>query len=193
LEFYRVFDWDGISRGSQLGGPLYVPRARQGSGRHDIPQEDGVLYTSLSATSAVAEAIQFYRNEILDDRDFEIHEDMHQALFHIKAISRLHLADLTDPQELVRRAITPTQVATHDRSMTQRLALELYQEGLDGFLWWSTLEASWTNATLFQSRAIKKLRLVQKSKRLTTKLPELMEAARFLNIRLKLIRKGKRR
>jgi hypothetical protein len=184
LIFYRVFDWDRVSKGAKPGGPCYVPRARQGSGRHDIPERDGVLYVALNAVSAVAEAIQAYRNQMVDNEDFEIEGHKIQALSSMESIRKLRLIDLTDPRELARRSIRPAQVATRDRSVTQQLALSLFEERVDGFLWWSTLEAAWTNATLFQGRVMKKLRLSHAVKPLSIDLPEVVAAARHLNIRL---------
>jgi len=34
------------------------------------------------------------------------------------------------------------------------MALRLHAEGLAGFAWWSTLEASWINVSLFAERAV---------------------------------------
>jgi hypothetical protein len=185
LDLYRVFDWDRISRGSKGGGPLYVPRARQGSGRHDIPQRSGVFYAALSATSAIAEAIQVYRNQTLTANDFELEGNRIQAMARLTLSSASRLVDLTDAKELAHRSIRPADVATHDRSVTQRLAIAVFNEGADGFLWWSALEASWTNVTLFQNRVTRKLRLAEPPTPLTAELPELRAAARLLRIRLK--------
>jgi len=183
VDFFRVFDWDTRSKGAKFGGPFYIPRSRQGAGRHDLPQQDGVFYVSTDPISAVAEAIQMYRNQTLNDIDFRIEDKRVQALAHFRS-ARLRLVDLTDSNELARRQIRPATVATHDRLVTQRLALSIFEEGADGFLWWSTLEARWTNATLFQSRLRKKMHLAPPVLPLSIQLPELRFAAQFLKIRL---------
>ncbi len=60
--------------------------------------------------------------------------------------------DLDDPAVLVTMGLRPSRVATHDRTVTQPIALRIHESGAAGFLWWSTLEASWPNATLFAGR-----------------------------------------
>lgn len=149
-----------------------------------MPQTDGVLYAALSPASAIAEAIQVYRNQSLTDADFEIGEGKIQSLARLKLSPAARLIDLTDARELARRSIRPADVVTHERSVSRRLALSLFEEGVEGFLWWSALEAAWTNVTLFQSRAARKLRLLKPIHPLTVQLPELKDAARFLKIRL---------
>ena len=59
------------------------------------------------------------------------------------------LVDLDDPATLVRIGLRPSSVATGVRAATQRLALERFRDEAVGLSWWSTLEATWTNVTLF--------------------------------------------
>jgi hypothetical protein len=163
---------------------LYVPRERQGAGRHDIPSLDGVFYVTLNAASAIAENIQGFRNQSLTDTDFYIEEDKIQALAHIALAESAALVDLNDPAQLLKRHLKPSDIATGDRALTRRVCAQLHAEGVDGFLWWSSLEASWTNATLFQSRVKKKLKLMGPIQPLTTSLPSVREAAARLRIRM---------
>ena len=60
-----------------------------------------------------------------------------------------------DPAVLVEAALRPSQVATNRRDVTQTDAARLFDAHPDaaGLRWWSTLEASWINATLFDRAA----------------------------------------
>jgi hypothetical protein len=61
------------------------------------------------------------------------------------------LVDLDDPRVLQRRRLRPSEVATRERAVTQRHAAEAFAlaEEPAGLRWWSTLESSWINVTLF--------------------------------------------
>ena len=61
------------------------------------------------------------------------------------------LVDLDDPRELQRRKLRPSEVATRTRSVTQRQAAAIFALPAQpaGVRWWSTLESSWINVTLF--------------------------------------------
>jgi hypothetical protein len=70
--------------------------------------------------------------------------------------------DLDDPAALVDAGLRPSEVATRTRSVTQSYALRLFDEhpGLYGLRWWSTVEASLFNLTLFD-RAQPQLEIVE--------------------------------
>ena len=85
---------------------------------------------------------------------------------------------------LAARGLRPSRVATLDRRVTQPLARTLYGEGLDGLSWWSTLDAGWTNVTLFHERVLPRLTLVSSPEPLTLTTPSLVEAARRLGIHI---------
>ena len=76
------------------------------------------------------------------------------------------------------------QVATGRRPVTQRIAASIFDEGVAGFLWGSTLEASWTNVTLFYERAPPHLSIVSPPQRLSVRLPEVREAADRIGVRI---------
>ena len=76
----------------------------------------------------------------------------------------------------------------HRSAVTQRLALKLYELGVDGFLWWSSLHSAWTNATLFQKRALKKLTIEGPITPLSIKMKEFAQAAKTLGVTFKTIR-----
>ena len=91
------------------------------------------------------------------------------------------LVDLDDPATLVERRLRPSVVATGSRGVTQRIAGDAFDDGAIGLSWWSTLEASWTNVTLFRERLAELPRLVEATA-LTLDHPALIEAAERLGV-----------
>jgi RES domain len=94
------------------------------------------------------------------------------------------LLDLDDPRNLVARQLRPSGVATRDRELTQPLALSIYQEGTQGFEWWSAIEASWINVTLFEDRAVDRLAVAGEPEPLTIDHPVVREAAEAVGVLL---------
>jgi hypothetical protein len=179
-----VFPYLPGKRPREEGGPLHVPRKRQGIGRHDNPDHYGALYLSRNPESAIAERIQAFRGQKLTTDDFRRQDGSRYAVVALDEARLENLVDLDDPAELHRRRIRPSLVATRNRTVTQPLALELYREGISGFLWWSTLEASWSNATLFVERAAPRLKIVETPEPLSIELPALRTAADLLGVHL---------
>jgi len=182
VDLYRVFDWDRSSLGRAEGGPLFVPRTLQGRGRHDNPATYGAWYWSRDALSPIAEWLQVYRGRIVDDDDFVAPADRIRAVVGIEIDEDIRLVDLDDPVELTRRDLRPSHVATSDRATTQRMAAALFHGGVTGFAWWSTLEAAWINVTLFYERALPHVRVVTPPRPLSTRDPQVREAAAWLDI-----------
>jgi hypothetical protein len=94
------------------------------------------------------------------------------------------LLDLDDPRNLVERTLRPSGVATRNRRVTRRLALSVFEEGVAGFEWWSTIEASWINVTLFAERVLGNLRLIGEPEVLTLGHPAVRQAAEATGILL---------
>lgn len=161
-----------------------MARPRQGAGRHDSPARYGAWYCSRAPVSAVAESIKFLRGESLTDEDFRRVDGVAKALVGFSVADDLELTDLDDPSQLMLRNLRPSQVATLRRAATQRLAISIFDEGAAGLLWWSTLEAEWTNVTLFYERALPRVSHVSPPVTLSTRLPEVQEAADRLGIRI---------
>lgn len=172
------------ARPSEEGGALYVARRSQGSGRHDNPERYGALYLSRSAESAVAERIQGFRGQVLTRAALRRPDGTSYALATIEDSELASIVDLDDPRELVRRKLRPSEVATRRRSVTQAIALRIFQEKRDagGLSWWSALEASWTNVTLFAERAARRLRVGEPVEILSVDHPVLRVAAEILGI-----------
>ncbi len=182
MNFYRVYFKRAQTQGLfSDGGPFYVPREFQGQGRHDITA-DGVLYASADAVSSVAENLKRFINLKLKPDHFALKGDYKLALAEF-TLNNAALLDLRDAREMVRIKTGPVSIATNDRKITQALSRAVFERGVEGFLWWSTLEAKWTNVTLFESRIKPKVKLEQ-SVLLTPDMPEVQAAARALHIQL---------
>jgi hypothetical protein len=93
--------------------------------------------------------------------------------------------DLDDPAVLRRERLRPSRVATRYREITQPIAARLHEKHPDvgALSWWSTLEASWQNVTLFD-RAARKLKL-RSTAVLTLDHPVVREAGDFLGLRVR--------
>lgn len=181
---YRVFPMLPGAAIDQPGGPLFVPRERQGAGRHDHSDAYGALYISRLALSAIAERIQAFRGQTLTDADFQLVDGARYALATFDEEGLDGVIDLDDPVELTRRLLRPSMVATRDRASTRASALRIFEEGAQGFVWWSTLEASWLNVTLFAERAVPRLRLTTEPEPLSMQHPMLRAAAEAIGVRL---------
>lgn len=182
MELCRIFAWDGASLDDRLGGPLHVPRELQGGGRHDHPEVYGALYCSMDHVSSIAEAIQRFRGRTLVREHLRRPPDRALALATFELAEQVRPVDLDDPHELVARDFRPSQVAGSSRKLTQLQAFRIFEEGHHGFLWWSTLEASWINCTLFAERSRPFLSLKEPVQYLTLKDVRLLAAARRLGI-----------
>lgn len=181
---YRVFPKVAGAAPSQDGGPLYVDRTLQGPGRHDNPTEFAALYMSRQAESAVAERIKWFQGRTVTPDAFQRVDGRPYALATLDDSGLEGLVDLDDPRELIRLGFRPSQVATHHRDLTQRMALSVFQEGATGMEWWSTIEASWANVTVFAERAADRLQATGEPEPLSVRHPMVMVAAEFLGIRL---------
>jgi len=163
---YRLFPWTPGAAAEEPGGPLFNPRRQQGSGRHDQPGLYGALYVTRRDVSAIAEWLAAFRGQVLTEQDLRRTDGRTLALVGFDDGRLTDLPDLDEPAELARRRLRPSGVATGRRPVTQRLAASIYDEGAAGFAWWSTLEASWSNVTLFAERALPLLTVTQSPSRI---------------------------
>ena len=183
MRLFRVFDWNESALGRTAGGPLWVARARQGSGRHDAPARYGAWYCSRDAVSAIAECIQYLRGHVLADADFVRAGGATKAIVGLWVDDAIDVVNLDDSSQLLRRHLRPSQVATMRRSMTQTIAASVFDEGAAGLEWWSTLEAEWSNVTLFHERALPHVAVESPPRRLSVRLPEVQQAAQHLGVK----------
>jgi RES domain len=176
---FRVFGWAPDTTPE----PLLVPRDRQGAGRHDDPDRYTAWYLAREPVSAIAEVIQVFRGQELNDAALVRPDGSRRALATLDDAAIPALVDLDDPAVLVSRRLRPSGVATGVRRTTQRLAAAAFDDGAVGLSWWSSLEASWTNVTLFAERLGGPLPIVEVAP-LTLDQPAMVEAAERLGVRL---------
>jgi hypothetical protein len=191
---YRVFRAIDGARMGDRGSPLYVPREQQGAGRHDRPDRYGAFYAAFSPEAAAAEAIQAFRGRDLSDDDFVNADDSVLSLAVIEDDGLSDIVDLDDPSVLLEHGWRPSSVASRVRPTTQSMAVRLFDEGALGLSWWSTIDAGWTNVTLFAERAVDSQSLQTTSvERLDTRHPNVIAAADRLAIPLTERRARRRR
>ncbi len=176
---FRVFGWSPDTPPE----PLRVPRVRQGGGRHDDPDRYTALYLAREAVGALAEAIQAFRGQELTDVALVRPDGARRTLAAIDDREVPPLVDLDDPAVLMARDLRPSVVATGTRRVTQGVARRAFEDGAVGLSWWSTLESSWTNVTLFDVR-LRALPPVAEVTPLSLDHPALIEAAERLGVRL---------
>ncbi len=164
-----------------MDGPLWFPRAFQGRGRHDNPDDYGCLYLTERETAGVVELLAEFRGQTLAPQMLT-REGLRLALASIELRDDATLVDLDRPSVLSRERLRPSLVATRERSVTQPQALVLWQRHPDavGLRWWSTYESAWPNVTLFD-RASPALRLVD-VRELTPADSAVVQAADFLGL-----------
>ena len=151
---YRVFRALEGAASTARGGALFVPRERQGAGRHDSPGRYGAFYAARSAEAAVAETIQAFRGRDLAPDDLELADGSRLTLAKYDDSAVASLTDLDEPAVLLEEGWRPSAVASRDRTTTQAMAVRAFESGALGLSWWSTLDAAWTNVTLFAERTI---------------------------------------
>lgn len=181
---YRLFPFDPDAQPTYEGGPFFVPRAFQGDGRHDNPDDYGVMYASKSLVSVVAERLQRFRDRPITDALLRWERGLPYAVVRIDDGRLSPLVDLDDPRILAERELRPSRVATEERETTQTIARSIHAEGHEGFEWWSTIEASWINVTLFAERALSKLSVAADPEPLSVTHPAVQEAADAVGVRL---------
>jgi hypothetical protein len=128
-----------------------VPREFQGSARHDSPDRYGCLYLAEVAVSAVAETLAPFRGTGDLHPELLVRSGRQLALAELELAEHATLIDLDDPAMLVTESLRPSIVVTGQRSVTQDYAVGQFERHTDaaGLRWWSTLEASWIQVTLF--------------------------------------------
>ena len=181
MNLWRVLPWDPSAKPRDRGGPLYVPRVFQGRGRHDNPERYGCLYASVDAGAAVAEILSQFRGEALAEGLLDV-EGTRLAAVPLDLADDVALIDLDKPRVLQRERLRPSAVATHDRIATRAYAERLFDSHPDaiGVRWWSTIESSWINVTLFD-RGLRRIR-AGAAEPLTLDHPAVVEAAEFLGL-----------
>ncbi len=179
---WRVLPWDRAAAPDAPGGATWFPRPFQGVGRHDNPEQYGCLYLAEDPVSCLAETLAPFRGSGADAGDLLHRGGRPLSLARLALAPSVRLLDLDDPAVLVAEGLRPSQVATGERTATQRDAAALHARHprAGGLRWWSTLEASWANVTLFD-RVAPRLK-VEEVRTLQVGDPQVSAAARFLGL-----------
>jgi hypothetical protein len=124
---------------------------QQGGGRHDNPDLFGCLYVAEEAVSCVAELLAPFRGTGKLLPSMLVRYGRPLALASLELEEGVTVVDLDDPATLLATDLRPSQVATRRRGVTQRQAAEIYESHPEAVAlrWWSTLESSWINWTVF--------------------------------------------
>ncbi len=118
------------------------------------------MYVSETPVSAIAEHLAPFRGTGRLLSPMLMKFGLPLALVELRLPDEAGLIDLDDPDVLKDNNLRPSQVATRVRETTQVEAQKLFSEHPEaaGIRWWSTLEASWINVSIFD-RAIEALTL----------------------------------
>ncbi len=190
---WRVFPWDPGAAAGERFSPSYVPPA-QGKGRFDLPGvPGGVLYLAETPEHAVAELVQQYRGQSLDDAEL-VAGGRRLALVAAALPDPLRgsVLDLCDAAELVRLGVRPDETASRDRGATQRIGAGVHAAGHAGLRWWSAFSGDWHTLLLFRDRMGEPLAFGT-PEALTLDHPALREAARELGIGITAVRRARAR
>ncbi len=179
---WRLLPWASDAPPAGPGGALWFPRELQGAGRHDNPARYGCVYAAERLVSAVAEALAPFRGTGRLAAAMLLRGGLELALAELRLDEEAELVDLDSPQVLADVRLHPSEVATNVRAVTQAQAERIFDERPDvmGLRWWSTLEASFINVTLYD-RAAPRLRFTQATP-LTLSHPAVVEAAEMLGL-----------
>ncbi|MGN6815894.1 MAG: RES family NAD+ phosphorylase [Solirubrobacterales bacterium] len=182
MRLWRALPLDEEARAGEAGGPLWFPRLRQGEGRHDNPDLYGCLYAAEEPVSAVAEMLAPFRGTGRLLPSMLVRYGKPLSLAALRLEDGLTAVDLDEPSTLIATDLRPSLVATRKRTITQRQAAELFEThpAAVGIRWWSTLESTWINWTLFE-RASPDLAL-EETRELTVEDPVVAEAADRLGL-----------
>jgi hypothetical protein len=152
---WRLLPWMADAPAAAPGGALWFPRELQGAGRHDNPDRYGCLYAAELPVSAVVEALAPFRGTGTLSAAMLVRGASSLALVRLALDDDGDLVDLDDPRVLAAVRLRPSRVATNSRAVTQAYAERIFDERPDtaGLRWWSTIEASLMNVTLYDRAA----------------------------------------
>lgn len=179
---WRVLPWREDAGHTEPGGPLWFPRELQGAGRHDNPDLYGCLYVGETPVSPITEALAPFRGTGTLTEGMLVRSGARLALAELSLPDDSQILDLDDPRVLLELDLRPSRIATGSRAVTQADAASLFSRrpALLALRWWSTMEASLANLTLFD-RAAPSLTLAG-VRRLMPDEPAVREAAELLGL-----------
>jgi hypothetical protein len=181
---WRACPWDPDAPTGAPFSPQYVPSG-QGSGRFDLPGlSSGVLYTAETPEHAVAERIQHYRGQVLEDEDlFAARRRLALVAVTLPDSTRDQVADLCDPNVLIRLGVRADETPSRHRQTTQRIAARVLARKHAGLRWWSAFFGEWHTVVLFRDRLAAPL-VYDTPEAITMDHPALRDAAALLGVRI---------
>src|SRR5262249_58552205 len=114
---HRCFAWNPRARPDEPDGPLWLPRAFQGDGRHDNADLYGCLYLTDREVSGVVEQLARFRTQRLQHALLR-RRGLPVALAALDLNDQAEIIDLDDPRVLQRERLRPSAVATPSRQVT---------------------------------------------------------------------------
>jgi hypothetical protein len=182
VNLWRALPLDRGAEAREAGGALWFPRLQQGGGRHDNPDLYGCLYVAEEAVSCVAELLAPFRGTGRLLPSMLVRYGKPLALASLDLEDGVTVVDLDDPSTLIATNLRPSEVATRRRTVTQRQAADVFESHPEAVAirWWSTLESSWINWTLFDrsEMALEGSEVAE----LTVEHPVVLEAAELLGL-----------
>lgn len=161
---------------------LWFPRQLQGEGRHDNPDLYGCLYAATEPVGAIAEALAPFRGSGRLDPSMLRRAGRPLYLGSLVLADEAVVLDLDDPKILVREGLRPSRVATRFRSTTQQQAALFHESHAEiaALRWWSTIESTLSNLTIFDRGA--PLLELEDRRQLSLEDPEVSVAAELLGL-----------
>lgn len=182
MRLYRVLSYLEGAAPNDKGGVLYVP-SQQTPGRINNTNFYESLYAGDSGAGVCAEV--FYRGKYRitwsDAMLAPLPNGSRRVLAWYDFPDTLPVCDLNDPKELMTRKLRPSDIITRDYSVTQKWALDIFNESrYAGVSWWSYCDARWRTYGLWDRSHV----TASGIEYLSLKHPAMIEAAGVLQVRI---------
>lgn len=157
---YRVFAYDSGAAPGESGHPDYLHLPAQGSLRLDNPGHYCTWYYGATPEVAIGEVFAGHSVWLEEMFQTPFLPTGRRVLGYYEIDDNIPLLDLDDANSLADRALRPTQVVSRVRPMTQKWALNVFQEANHdgsrkwaGVRWWSYHRPHWTVYGLWANSA----------------------------------------
>ena len=152
---WRAFHWNPDAADGEPFSVRSVPPVEKQSGGSYDNNATAVLYLAEYPEHVVAEVLRQFRGRPLKTPHLRQH-GLPLSLVEVTIPGEIAvgIADLGDPVVLLRYGLRADTLALpeSERAVTQAVSRKLYNEGLQGFLWWSAIHGGWHSTVLFVKR-----------------------------------------